>query len=70
MIENRLVLNDAKTEVIHVRSKFKRTVDLSSVRVGTTNVSTSISVRDLGAYFNNRADMRTRVLKVCQAAPN
>ena len=68
MIDNRLVLNDAKTEVIHFRSKFQKTVDLSSLRVGATDVATSKSVRDLGAYLNCSADMSTHISKVCQTA--
>ena len=69
MMDNRLVLNESKTEILHIRSRHKRrTVDLCSVRVGTTNVETSVSVRDLGVYFTNRSDMVTNVRKMCQAA--
>ena len=73
MMKNRLVLNDSKTEVMHIRSKFRdrckiKPVDLCSVRVGSTNVKTSVSVRDLGVFLTNRSDMKLNVSKICQAA--
>ena len=64
----RLVLNDAKTEILHIRSHYKKTVDLTSLRIGDTSVETSKCVRDLGVYFNNRSDMSSHVSHVCQNA--
>ena len=68
MLLNRLVLNDSKTEVIHIRSKFKKTQDVLSIRVGSTEVNTVNSVRDLGVFLNNRSDMNIHVKKICQSA--
>ena len=64
MVENRLVLNDSKTEVMHIRSKFKKTTDLVTLRVGDSDVSTCSSVRDLGVIFSNRADMTVHISKI------
>ena len=74
MVDNRLVLNDSKTEIMHIRSKFqerwkyRKPEDLSSLRVGETQVEVSDCVRDLGVYLNNRADMSNHVKKTCQNA--
>ena len=64
MVDNRLVLNESKTEVIHIRSGYvRKTMDLKSLRVGDVQVETSTCIRDLGAYFNNRGTMVDHVSK-------
>ena len=68
MISNRLVLNDSKTEVMHIRSKFKKTAELCSIRIGGTEVETSMSVRNLGVFLDSRSNMSSHVSKVCQTA--
>ena len=67
-MDNRLVLNDGKTEVMHIRSVYKKkTTDLWTVRIGTVDVATTVSVRDLGVFFSNRSDMIANISNICRS---
>ena len=69
MTENRLVLNDNKTEVIQFCSKFKRNVDfLDTLRVGVTLVKPCTVVRDLGVLLDQHATMENHVSFICRNA--
>ena len=70
MAENRLVLNDNKTEVVHFYSKFKKsqTNIVTSLRVGITHVKPVSVVRNLGVQFDDLSTMSNHVSKICQSA--
>ena len=65
MLKKRLVLNDAKTEVIHIHSTFKNS---NGLRVGKTHGKPAFSVPDLGVHLNEGSDMSVHVNSVCQSA--
>ena len=61
MIEKRLVLNDSKTEVIHIHSKFSKVDRISDLRVGTIHVKRKNNARNLGVIFDSHASMTSRI---------
>ncbi len=53
MATSKLLLNDAKTEVIHFTSRFKKDLSpISAITVGESDVSPSTQVRNLGAFMD------------------
>ena len=69
MFTNKLVLNDSKTEVIHLHSKFDRHHDqIPSLRIGTDEIVPSHCVRNLGFYFDSCILGRDQVVNVCKSA--
>ena len=66
MTDNRLVLNDDKTEVILFHSRFRKNVDvLKDLRVGVSLIKCQTVVRDFGVYLDSRATMSNHVSKIC-----
>ena len=55
MVQNKLVLNDNKTEVIHIRSCFQAIETMSNLRVGECDVEPTKCLRDLGFSFGDEA---------------
>ena len=68
MVSNKLVLNDSKTDVIHLYSKFSKHKQLSCLRVGDDEIVSSHSVKNLGVYFDCFALSHKQVLHVCKSA--
>ena len=69
MVTNKLKLNDNKTEILHLTSRFiPSTHDAPSLRVGVDNVSPSSSARDLGVVIDEHITMNHHVSSVCQSA--
>ena len=50
---NRLKLNDAKTKVVHITSRFVKTDPITNVVMGETNIAPTHEVRNLGVTFDN-----------------
>ena len=67
MFENRLVLNESKTEVIHFHSKFRKFNRLNSLNIGGTVVESVNSVRDLGFYFDDVLDFKVHIGHICKS---
>ena len=69
MLVNGLKLNDDKTEVILIGSRYFRSkLSDFSIKVGENNVCSVSSVRNLGVIFNQSLSMETFVFKKCQIA--
>ena len=67
--ENKLLLNDAKTEVLHISSRFlKELCPIPSVCVGQEDVVPSTQVRNLGAIMDQHMTSSSHVNRVCQSA--
>lgn len=67
--ENFLVLNESKTEILHVFSNFSRNVPSSpEVRVGNSTILSKGQVKDLGAFFDNHMNMNSHVSHICSSA--
>ena len=68
MITNQLMLNDSKTEILHLTLRFTPAPQLSSLRVGGAEVAPSTSARDLGVVIDEHATMSQHVSSVCSSA--
>ena len=66
---NGLLLNDAKTEIIHFSSRFVNDLDrLTSFSVGTCDVATSSEARNLGVVMDQHLTLTTHVNNICRSA--
>ena len=60
MVDNKLKLNDEKTEVLLCNPK-KYNVDLDTIKIGNDTVELTDSVRNLGVYFDNDLSMNVHI---------
>ena len=67
LVLNNLCFNGSKTEFLPITSS-RRTPSIEFITVDGTVVPKSISVRNLGAWFDCHMDMSVQVKKVCQGA--
>jgi hypothetical protein len=67
-LQNKLKLNDSKTEVLHVTSRFKSSMPLGSVKIGQSSINPSRTVRNLGVIFDSHLTMCDHVNNVCKTA--
>ena len=58
---DRLKLNDAKTEVVHVTSRFVKTDPIKNVVMGETDIAPPDEVRNLGVTFDNQLSMLSHI---------
>ena len=65
---NKLKLNDSKTELIHLSSRFRPSVPLSGVSMGDTTVVPSDTVRDLGVIIDSHMTMEKHVSNLIRSA--
>ena len=64
---NKLVLNDVKTDFIHVHSKFSRTVsEISEISVGSSIITPKHEVRNLGVIFNDQLSLQSHINHCCK----
>ena len=68
MVKNKLMLNDSKTEILHLTSRFVATNELLPVRIGDTEVTSSSHVRDLGVILDENMTMSQHVSSICRNA--
>ena len=69
MAENKLKLNDDKTEALRILPPSVDATSLpSTVDLGNTSVSFSDHVRDLGFFFDKEISMQHHIRKTCQVA--
>ena len=69
MAQNKLKLNEEKTEVLISTMKRVKSPDLDVLKFSGRNVAipTSNCIRNLGVYFDSNFSMENHVKKVCQA---
>ena len=65
---NKLKINDAKTEIVHISSRFRSKTTAPSVQVGTADIKPVEGVRDLGVFIDNQLTMSNHVSNVCRTA--
>ena len=68
MITNKLMLNDSKTEVLHLTSRFIKESINVTVKVGDANVSPSSTARNLGVSIDEKMTLSQHVSNVCKSA--
>ena len=69
MSDNRLKLNDDKTEAIRFAPSSAKSFPLPpTIALGNTSISFANCVRDLGFFFDQDLSMKQHIIKTCQAA--
>ena len=69
MIEDRLMLNDDKTELVLIGTRQQlQKVNLNDITVGDTVVEAKSVVRNLGSWFDRNLDMSSHTSKQCASA--
>jgi hypothetical protein len=69
MAQNFLKQNDDKTEFIIIGTKAQlKKVKISTIKIGNTNISSSTSVRNIGALFDNIFSLVPHINQTCRAA--
>ena len=68
MVLNRLKLNQDKTELLLISSRYRQSLALTYLQVGEKKICPSESVRNLGVQFDQHARMHGHVKKVFQAS--
>ena len=70
MINDRLLLNDDKTEVLLIGTRHQlNKIDLNcNLCVGNNNISPVTSARNLGVWFDNKMSMSNHITKTCGSA--
>ena len=68
MTINKLKLNEEKTEVLTLSSRYQAPVIPVTLRIGNAVVQSSSKVRDLGITLDNKMTMEDHVHNVCRSA--
>ena len=67
-ILNKLMLNDNKTEIIHIKSKFRGAYPLPTVSIGGAEIEPSSSAKNLGVVVDSTLQMKEHIRNVCKSA--
>ncbi|XP_072018357.1 uncharacterized protein [Amphiura filiformis] len=67
-VTNKLMLNDTKTEVIHLSSQFVKTLPLPPLTIGNAAIDPSTSARDLGVVIDSALNMKEHVKALTRSA--
>ena len=65
---NGLVLNDSKTELVHICSKLVKSPSFPKITIGTSEVDISTAAKNLGVVFDKSLDMKDHVKNLVRAA--
>ena len=68
MIQNKLKINDSKTEFLVLTSLFLKQ-HFNDITVGNSNIVPSISARNLGVIFDNHMCLDKQVNSICKSVP-
>ena len=68
MVDNGLKLNQDKTELIVISSKYRPEPVLDSVQVGDERITPKSSTRNLGVIFDNRTSLNEHIAKICKSS--
>lgn len=68
MATNKLKLNDTKTEILNLTSRFTTSTQAPPLKVGADGVAPSPLARNLGVVIDERVTMKQHVSSVCQRA--
>ena len=66
MILNGLKLNEEKTELLLLSSRYRPSPSLEFVRVGSETIQAPPSVQNLGVILDPSADMEDHIKKICK----
>ena len=65
---NDLKLNDDKTEVLHIPSRFRNINPISSVNINESQIEPVSRARNLGVILQNNLSMDTHINNICRSA--
>ena len=68
MLSNNLKLNNGKTELLVLHSKYRPQPSLDVISVGNTQVSPSDEARNLGAIFDSTMGYERHISEICKSA--
>ena len=68
MAQNKLKLNDSKTELLHIRSRFAQDLPDIDIKIGINTITSSDNVRNLGVIFDKHLTMSSHINAVCRSA--
>ena len=69
MRSSMLILNDDKTEIIHISSLFKKDkVKLDSLKIGSSEICPTMSAKNLGVMLDSDGFMTSQVNNICKSA--
>ena len=69
MIQNKLKINDSKTEFLVLTSSFlKQHYNDLNISVGNSRIAPSISARNLGVIFDNHMSLDKQINSICKSA--
>ena len=69
MRENKLLLNEEKTELLLIGTKQQLAkVDIGHIKVGKVNIAPHSPVKNLGVWFDSNLSMVDDITKTCSAA--
>ena len=68
MIQNKLKLNDTKTELIHNTSRFIKTDVFPPMHIGNSSIEPASEARDLGILIDEKLQLSKHVTNTCRAA--
>ena len=66
MLENKLQLNDEKTEILLINPK-KYDIDVNNITIGNDCIVFSEHAKNLGVYISNDLSMKCHVTNLCKA---
>ena len=67
-IQNKLMLNDSKTEVIFVSSKFVNSPPFPKITIGDSEIDIANAAKNLGVTIDKHLDMKDHVSNIVRAA--
>ena len=69
MLNDKLMINDDKTEFIIVGTKQQLAkVSIEHIKIGNTEIKPSLKVRNLGSWFDSTLAMSVHITKLCSSA--
>ena len=68
MAINKLKLNQDKTEVVLISSRYRPRPPLESLQIGNVNVVPTSSARNLGAIFDQRFNLEEHIKSICKSS--
>ena len=67
MTLNKLQLNDGKTEILHIHSRFDRSpLTINNIQVGSSTIQPSTIARKIGFTFDSTHDFKKHILQTCR----
>ena len=64
---NNMMLNENKTELIHIASQFRKRNESVSLHIDGAVITATNSTRDLGVIVDDSLDVREHIRKMCRA---